>query len=341
MSKFLDDEGLKYYETTVKARLQNKQDTLVSGTNIKTINSTSLLGSGDISIPTGASNLENGTGTGSLKTTGAYSANGNYSFAEGNLSIASGDYSHAEGSGSQALGNGSHTEGMGTVASGFCSHAEGGGTTASSDYQHVEGFYNIADSNDTYIHIAGNGDNNNNRSNAYTLDWSGNGVYAGKVTVGSDPTNAMDVATKQYVDKASNYIVAGMKNPMNSIAAGTLTKLNLDKTINSNGNLLTLDATNHEIVIGSGVNNVEIAAQMYIYEINGNGSRNLYIYKNNTSIVRCLHYYSANYQTMQSATIAIPVTAGDKISLRINSQGGTAKISENETGTKLYVKVID
>lgn len=35
-----------------KAELNNKQETLVSGTNIKTINGESLLGSGDIVIPT-------------------------------------------------------------------------------------------------------------------------------------------------------------------------------------------------------------------------------------------------------------------------------------------------
>lgn len=40
-------------------------------------------------------------------------------------------------------------------------------------------------------------------SNAYTLDWNGNAVYSGKLTVGANPVNLMDVATKQYVDQAS------------------------------------------------------------------------------------------------------------------------------------------
>ena len=40
-------------ENWVNQLLQNKQDSLVSGTSIKTINSTSLLGSGNISIPKG------------------------------------------------------------------------------------------------------------------------------------------------------------------------------------------------------------------------------------------------------------------------------------------------
>jgi len=48
---YLDKSGLTYFWSKIKAKLSNKQDTLVSGTNIKTINSTSLLGSGNISIP--------------------------------------------------------------------------------------------------------------------------------------------------------------------------------------------------------------------------------------------------------------------------------------------------
>ena len=37
--------------TTIEEAIDDKQDTLVSGTNIKTINSTSILGSGDIAVP--------------------------------------------------------------------------------------------------------------------------------------------------------------------------------------------------------------------------------------------------------------------------------------------------
>jgi hypothetical protein len=42
----------------------------------------------------------------------------------------------------------------------------------------------------------GNGTASDERSNARTLDWNGNEVLAGKLTVGVNPTNAMDVATK-------------------------------------------------------------------------------------------------------------------------------------------------
>ena len=42
-------------DSEARAELSNKQDTLVSGTNIKTINNTSILGSGNIDIQSGSS----------------------------------------------------------------------------------------------------------------------------------------------------------------------------------------------------------------------------------------------------------------------------------------------
>lgn len=50
INKYLDGAGLTYLIQKIKTALGSKQDTLVSGTNIKTINNTSLLGSGDISV---------------------------------------------------------------------------------------------------------------------------------------------------------------------------------------------------------------------------------------------------------------------------------------------------
>lgn len=57
LSNFMADE--------VEPRLENKQDTLVSGTNIKTINGESVLGSGDISVEGGSSVIANPTLSGS------------------------------------------------------------------------------------------------------------------------------------------------------------------------------------------------------------------------------------------------------------------------------------
>lgn len=55
MSKYLDYNGLSYLIGKIKDLISAKQDELVSGTNIKTVNNQSLLGSGNISISGGGS----------------------------------------------------------------------------------------------------------------------------------------------------------------------------------------------------------------------------------------------------------------------------------------------
>lgn len=141
------------------------------------------------------------------------STDGAYAHAEGLETLASGESSHAEGYNNIASGSQSHAEGQAATASGFVSHAEGYGTEANHYAQHVFGSYNIEDDSDasadepgTYIEIVGNGSAYNNKSNARTLDWSGNEILAGKLTVGNGdaetgaPSNDADVTTKKYVD---------------------------------------------------------------------------------------------------------------------------------------------
>lgn len=127
-------------------------------------------------------------------------ASANYSHAEGYKTESSGMYSHAEGIMTLASGQGAHVEGFYAVASGMRSHAEGSYTLASSQYQHVEGKYNIEDTTNKYAHIVGNGTSKTARKNAYTLDWSGNGWFAGKVTQEGTPTDDKDLTNKKYVD---------------------------------------------------------------------------------------------------------------------------------------------
>ena len=124
----------------------------------------------------------NPTGTGSFSLNRkADTTIGDSSHAEGWNTTASGNFSHAEGWNTTASGNFSHAEGWNTTASGDFSHAEGNGTKASSAHQHVQGKYNVEDASRTYAHIVGNGNSDTARSNAHTLDWSGNAWYAGTV----------------------------------------------------------------------------------------------------------------------------------------------------------------
>ena len=55
MGKYIGPTGLLYLWAKVKALVSGKQDTLVSGTNIKTINNESILGSGNITVGGGTS----------------------------------------------------------------------------------------------------------------------------------------------------------------------------------------------------------------------------------------------------------------------------------------------
>lgn len=106
-------------------------------------------------------------------------ASGDYSVAL-NSSQASGVNAHAEGFG-HAEGDYSHSEGRWTYAMKESSHAEGLYTYAYGANQHVQGKYNVHDNDGVYAHIVGNGTGFNERSNAHTLDWSGNGWFAGTV----------------------------------------------------------------------------------------------------------------------------------------------------------------
>ena len=112
-------------------------------------------------------------------------AEGILSHAEGYLTIASGGISHAEGFTSSAQGDNAHAEGNSTTANGDNSHAQNIGTVASSDNQTALGTYNEEDDQDTYAVIIGNGTANDARSNAVTVDWSGNVETAGDITDGS------------------------------------------------------------------------------------------------------------------------------------------------------------
>ena len=134
-------------------------------------------------------------------------ATGDYSHAEGLLSSANGAASHAEGgfsgmldgtqtiiTGGNSNGIGSHAEGVATHANGIAAHCEGRDTFTSGNYSHAQnhgteadgesqtalGKYNVADTISAVI--LGNGTDDSNRSNALTIDWSGNVTTAGNVS---------------------------------------------------------------------------------------------------------------------------------------------------------------
>ena len=171
-------------------------------------NQTAAHAEGDSTKANGASSHAEGNST-IANTTSSHAEGSNTralgiaSHAEGGGTTASAAYAHAEGSGTNAYQNYSHAEGYGTVASGISSHTEGENTIALGRAQHVFGINNIQDSatNDnfgTYVEIVGNG-TSSTRSNARTLDWTGNEVLSGKLTVGAQATADNDVPTLAQV----------------------------------------------------------------------------------------------------------------------------------------------
>ena len=126
-------------------------------------------------------------------------ANASYSHAEGSNTVASDLSCHAEGSGTTASGNCSHAENTGCIASGSNSHAEGYHTIARGEYSHASGAHTIAGmevfalgrynkkAEDVAL-VVGNGwgsGSNEWRSDALTLDYSGNLKLAGNLTANS------------------------------------------------------------------------------------------------------------------------------------------------------------
>ena len=103
-------------------------------------------------------NIQNGVGAGSLKSLHSPKETGLDGVQLGNECHAKGDYSNAQN--------------YGTIAEGGC--------------QSVRGRFNTPDAKETYADIVGNGVRDEERSNAYTLDWNGNGWFLGDVTVGKE-----------------------------------------------------------------------------------------------------------------------------------------------------------
>lgn len=141
-------------------------------------------------------------------------ASGDYSNSTGYNTHATNSYTHAEGDQTIAAGYAAHSQGSSTAANGKASDANGIYTIAAGRSQHVFGEYNKqevvanADARGQYVEIVGNGTgaSNSERSNCRTLDWNGNEILAGKLTVGAEPTADMDVATKSYVDDRSGFV---------------------------------------------------------------------------------------------------------------------------------------
>ena len=246
---------------------------------------------------------------------------GAYSHTEGFSSVATKAYSHAEGQSTRSYGIAAHAEGSYCMATNTDAHAEGYNTIAASKYQHVQGKFNIEDALDVYADIVGNGEINA-RSNAYTLDWSGNGWYAGKVSAGTvaspaNPTAANDLATKKYVD--DNVGVTSFNGN-----TGAITYTAPVTSVNSSTGVVVID----KIKTGSAQNSTEY--QLVTAPSNDSHSSPVFVYDGAMATVS---KYTGNYARLTLGTSTTPgvvrLYSNDKVDYYTDIKASTT--SSNKT----------
>lgn len=154
--------------------------------------------------------------------------------------------------------------------------------------------------------------------------------------------NDMSDALAYILDKITpNYLQASMTSDQTLSTVNTNITLNLNSVTRSAGNKLSLNTTNHRVIIGAGVNYVRVSGQMYVYTVGTNGGKNIYIYKNDSIIDRGLANMTNNYNTVMVPPTIIPVAQNDYITLRAQSQNGTTTVISRESYTTfLLVEVI-
>ena len=227
-----------------KAAWNGKQDQLISGVNIKTINNKSILGEGNITIEGGGSSytagraiditsnrisldlpISAGTGTNALVYNSTRNvASGYCSHAEGEYTTASGGQSHAEGYDTTASGGQSHAEGGYTRARGDFSHAEGYDTITNNQSEHASGQFNVSSrvsttfgNADNTLFSVGNGTSSRNRKNAFEIRQNGDTYLNGKLSITGDVTANAFYATsdERLKENIENVSYAKMANAAN------------------------------------------------------------------------------------------------------------------------------
>ena len=270
----------------------------------------------------------NPTGSGSLSLNRASGSTvGSYSVAEGYNNTASGNYgSHAEGANTQATASASHSEGNSTKSKGSASHAEGYQTEASGDYgshaegyltianhlgQHVFGVANVADTSSqpssakgNYVEIVGNGSSDANRSNARTLDWSGNEVLAGDLSI-----NGNRSIKTELLDKTTSTV--------------TIDTTNIDRTATNNlikkNGMVQLDLIMYPTALST-LQNKKLATLPSGYLP--------------SSTISCVASLVPNY-TQLSKTMALEIQLTSAGEIRCPNNGAYAEIGAVNTNTQI------
>ena len=190
-------------DNAITAATSTKQDTLVSGTNIKTINNQSILGEGNITIEGGSgggkainagTNISittgetadtinctlpisagtNSNGKGIIIGDSECTAKGLYAISLGHNSDANGNYSFCNGSNSNANGSMSFVYGDGCHGNYNHNFVVGDSINATKPYQFIVGTY-LYPKNDLEVNF---GTYNNSSSASTTFGHSGNTLFS-------------------------------------------------------------------------------------------------------------------------------------------------------------------
>ena len=264
-------------QKAVTDALNTKQNTLVSGTNIKTINGQSLVG------------------TGNITTVGR--SNGVGETFNSSTNVATGANSHAEGANTNASGNNSHTEGS------F--------TQAKNSYEHAEGHYNLSHQDGTHAgttrHSVGMGNSDEDRKNAFEIMADGSAYMMD--LGGYDGINYASATSVQDVIKGKqDALVSGNTiktiNGQSLLGSGNIT-IESDATFNNGHNAV------------SSVAGIPVSKRLVIATISNNGSFTLastpadgreihvIVHNTNSSDIEITMPSGSNYVKMSGDTLTV------------------------------------
>lgn len=187
---------------------------------------------------------------------------GSYNTASGQAAVAMGNITTA--SGAVAMSTGSQTEASGTVSATF-----GIQTKANHQAQFVFGAFNEEDassaasySRGNYVEVVGNGTADDARSNARTLDWDGNEILAGNISINGG-TTTIDVGLLQL-------LANGNLEPNSEIVDFTISNTGI---INKGGSSASIEFPIHSgfakalIVIGNNTSTMSSYAHVFKQKI--------------------------------------------------------------------------
>ena len=216
-------------------------------------------------------------------------SSGSSAHSEGNQTTASGVASHSEGNEGVASGRYSHVEGEATIANAYAMHSQGRFNVSATTYPewvantsyavddcityngsgykckaaNSDATFTIANwdkqpSNSTIAFALGNGTADNARSNAMTVDWSGNEYLNGDLYVGcnSDATGGTKVATVGDLPDIQINGTSIVNNGIANVPVANANTLGVAKVGGSglnivNGQILISRGTSSEIKAGT------------------------------------------------------------------------------------------